>query len=983
MTLKQHLKDLFEYGEIYDDVDCFLNVLKYFEKYYDLSEKQSTEIYSIISNQYYQLKKQQEYDSELDDSDDSEKTDKLKVINKGKEKEVNKKCTFDDLAKSSKVNGIIIKKLLIKRQKLIDLASVESVREKKIIVLTGAIGVGKTFLRQLLARYLANKEYTVLITEKFKQIVQAIPNWKCDVVILDQTHFDQKYFINVLIQDENTKAYLFEEIKQIDFDLEQIYNVIYIRPSKEIMYQHQKERQENIRPLEKYPEKYLSDIYDEHDNNIEAIYPNHVKIENNKPLSVETLNYDDGYLLRLYSVLENGQKFFIDIIEYDIFFDIKLRDLSLLNSYLEEFRDYGSYDIINKQPFDSTKKFNFICIYFSNHQKRRKALQSLKNKIENLNEELQKIPREHDFELVGWHRLKSVWDIECESKRGPGFFSVAEHSDDYIYMIQLDIFHYNQSQPLKRYNITSLSINTSLFFEKYGNKIFYIEIGYNTGGFDWPFVLKKAKLLGISDKFSQQLLNKKSKLIYNIQETKVRVIDNDIDEQMQKYQFAGLNINNRDIKVNPMEKQTCKYFYIQDSIFINLLVWAKKTFQNELKHMLAHILKKCKLSGKIDLSYIPDDNSDNLKCMFVYVFAIKFKNDELLLSKIATKLSKLCKIDYQKRFEVMSDSSVLEEYAIDLVYYCSVDILRLQELLIKRNIVSDYMQLAKISYMLFSMMRKGIIEIVLYEGALVLEKKNSSKPVGTMGKIYGKFISQEQQIGLMPLMCKELLRQRDIAKGKMKEYKEDPVLMYWTSLSNALKLVANSIYEATGFIYSNFETDLTFLVLKDFFIRRYRTKIQTMARCQSKNIIKHELDLFVLNAKYDPTNKPVSVQDFFNSKHIEKSQGNKMVMDFIAKRNEEGREDLKPGRFYYYIITHPNSNINIGIKMRLVSEFKDTDKIDKLYYFKNLKDIYIKKLKQLKITESNEQENNSKKHKSVIQSTSKILKQPKITDYWT
>ncbi|RIB00602.1 hypothetical protein C2G38_2051525 [Gigaspora rosea] len=93
-----HLKDLFDYGEIYDDVNCFLNDLKYFEKYHDLSEEQSNEIYSIISNQYYQSKKQQEYYSE---SDDSEKTN---VINKGKQKEVIKKCTFGDLAELSKVN---------------------------------------------------------------------------------------------------------------------------------------------------------------------------------------------------------------------------------------------------------------------------------------------------------------------------------------------------------------------------------------------------------------------------------------------------------------------------------------------------------------------------------------------------------------------------------------------------------------------------------------------------------------------------------------------------------------------------------------------------------------------------------------------------------------------------------------------------------------------------------------------------------------
>ncbi|RIB06208.1 hypothetical protein C2G38_2217696 [Gigaspora rosea] len=120
-TLQVLNEESFNYGEIYNDVDCFLNVLKYFEKYHDLSEEQSNEIYSIISNQYYQSKKQQEYYSESDDSDDSEKT---KVINKGKQKEVIKKRTFGDLAElskvnepeSSKVNGII-NELLIKRSR--------------------------------------------------------------------------------------------------------------------------------------------------------------------------------------------------------------------------------------------------------------------------------------------------------------------------------------------------------------------------------------------------------------------------------------------------------------------------------------------------------------------------------------------------------------------------------------------------------------------------------------------------------------------------------------------------------------------------------------------------------------------------------------------------------------------------------------------------------------------------------------------------
>jgi hypothetical protein len=101
----------------------------------------------------------------------------------------------------------------------------------------------------------------------------------------------------------------------------------------------------------------------------------------------------------------------------------------------------------------------------------------------------------------------------------------------------------------------------------------------------------------------------------------------------------------------------------------------------------------------------------------------------------------------------------------------------------------------------------------------------------------------------------------------------------------------------------------------------------------------HDLELFVLNAKYDPSKKPVSVRDYFNSKHVEKSGGNKMVIDFIAKRDREGKEDLEPGRFYYYIIKHQESKISIGKKMRLISEFTDTDVIDILYYLKSLKDI--------------------------------------------
>src|SRR5260363_478925 len=77
----------------------------------------------------------------------------------------------------------------------------------------------------------------------------------------------------------------------------------------------------------------------------------------------------------------------------------------------------------------------------------------------------------------------------------------------------------------------------------------------------------------------------------------------------------------------------------------------------------------------------------------------------------------------------------------------------------------------------------------------------------------------------------------------------------------------------------------------------------------------YDLELFVLNAKYDPSKKPVSVKDFFNSKHVEWTSGNKMVIDFVAKRNSEGKENLEPGRFYYYVLTHQDPKVNIGRKI--------------------------------------------------------------------
>ena len=62
---------------------------------------------------------------------------------------------------------------------------------------------------------------------------------------------------------------------------------------------------------------------------------------------------------------------------------------------------------------------------------------------------------------------------------------------------------------------------------------------------------------------------------------------------------------------------------------------------------------------------------------------------------------------------------------------------------------------------------------------------------------------KEENMGLMPVMSLRLLQDRMEAKSKMKEFKNDSTLLaYYTSKSNALKVLANSIYGESGYPYS-------------------------------------------------------------------------------------------------------------------------------------------------------------------------------------
>jgi hypothetical protein len=297
------INDLLKYGEFVDDLDLLLNILKYFAKCHNVPEDEIYPIWSKLSEYSNTCKFEEfiEYDSEMsaEHDDDSEETRERKRQNKK-----NGKKNTDPIIE-------IEEEKKQKKRKNID-DPIESEPSKKLrysrkhFVLTGPIAGGKTTFGNFFAKFLLNRGLTVqqpkevslmvqrqlelfyetrnelflqqVITDTYKQIINDIENnslkWNVDVIIFDRLHFDQEYFTNVLVKHENSKKYLFDLIKKVNFKF-LIDKVIRLRPTKEIMYERQEKRKAD-RPWEKVDKSYLAELFDEHDRNADKIYPKHV-----------------------------------------------------------------------------------------------------------------------------------------------------------------------------------------------------------------------------------------------------------------------------------------------------------------------------------------------------------------------------------------------------------------------------------------------------------------------------------------------------------------------------------------------------------------------------------------------------------------------------------------------------------------------------------------------------------------------------------
>jgi deoxyadenosine/deoxycytidine kinase len=187
----------------------------------------------------------------------------------------------------------------------------------KIIVLSGAIGVGKTTLGRILEKHMKNygmnvcffEEATKDIAEELEifylnrskyslffqfvmfseqeKLMKKVRESMYDYVILDRAYLDQLIFSEMNMKGRELE-YITSKIRKVDLKID---NVIYVRPDIDIMVKRNNE--DPFRDV--IDEEYLRKLYDEYEKKINEIYPNNILFENDEDVS----SYDIIKLIKL------------------------------------------------------------------------------------------------------------------------------------------------------------------------------------------------------------------------------------------------------------------------------------------------------------------------------------------------------------------------------------------------------------------------------------------------------------------------------------------------------------------------------------------------------------------------------------------------------------------------------------------------------------------------------------------------------------
>jgi DNA polymerase elongation subunit (family B) len=450
-------------------------------------------------------------------------------------------------------------------------------------------------------------------------------------------------------------------------------------------------------------------------------------ITNNKslcfmPVCIEEVNRK-GYVLKLHGILMNGSKVEVNLTDIPVFVDVlvplhenkKCVNLEIQNILSTEFptnNNRSSYHTEYVESYSlhefSTEKRDFVRIFTKNTDTRRLIMSRLKASnmklYSNDGSYYRKAAREYQLPLSDWaviddytynvsgsvpnftlsytnykklenenlknnpyitkdRTLVMAWDIETYSSKKTGEIPIGTESTDVAFMICLT-FHWQYStDPLEKICIVSKDTEsdsrwTTIVCDSDKDVIIAmslcwnkmkpdIVVGYNDSSYDWPFIINKCIHYDILERFWYNLCERESSKD-NILSYKYHHVSIKIDAERIFYGYS--------IKVPGTVTMDCLPCFM-------------------------------KIYPKID-----EGKYGTLKY---------YLKDNMLPTKVDLPIPTLWKY-YE---------TGIPKHMREIAYYCIVDTVSVQRLLVKRGIITDYREVATLAYITLS-------DAYLYAGGL-------------------------------------------------------------------------------------------------------------------------------------------------------------------------------------------------------------------------------------------------------------------------
>ncbi|RIB10232.1 hypothetical protein C2G38_2250893 [Gigaspora rosea] len=301
--------------------------------------------------------------------------------------------------------------------------------------------------------------------------------------------------------------------------------------------------------------------------------------------STEFINSQPWYILRLYGPLINGQKAVVSITGIQVFFDILVPENLSSDLFETKIRDILSgitkwfrVEHVKAYPFRGyyLNKKSYLRIYTTNTKQRKFAMKAIQEKkyitaSDDQSTYYRKVAREYGIQLLGWSMLRNykylpggnldslcahafhisienfysiedvatlknqfpiwaltkdrtlviAWDIETYSSRGIGELPVAQYDEDRVFTICMTLHWKDDPRPLKQICIVDVesapeprlitiicgSQTNLLKAFAFCWRAFApdIQLGFNDSQYDWPFIMEKANKLHLIEWMWKQM----------------------------------------------------------------------------------------------------------------------------------------------------------------------------------------------------------------------------------------------------------------------------------------------------------------------------------------------------------------------------------------------------------------------------------------------------------------------------------------------